>query len=211
VNWDPFHFPILYYQSVEKKRPDLLLLDQLLLRRSWYVHSLQEHHPEFTRQSEREIEAFLQAVEPFEAGESYDANHIQTCYINMINAFIDSKLKTNQDVYFTYTPEASILRTSHLEPQFSAYRYTQQPLDTTLTDADLKLSSFTDTRGDRDRMAEYVRNYYGNLYGSRGLLLEAADDSAKARDCFRKARPFFNPNTQQAVFVEQKLAGKGKW
>ena len=34
VNWDPFNFPLMYYQYVEKKRPDLLVLDQLLLRRS---------------------------------------------------------------------------------------------------------------------------------------------------------------------------------
>ena len=126
----------------------------------------------------------------------------------MIDAFIDSKLKTNSNVYFTYTPEPSIMRSFHLEPQFSAYKYTQQPLDTSITDAGLRLSSFSDDRADRDRMAEYVRNYYGNLFGLRGLQLESIGDSAKARDCFRKALPFFNRNTQQALFVEQKLAGK---
>lgn len=128
----------------------------------------------------------------------------------MINAFIDSKLKTNNDIYFTYTPEAAIMRSSQLEPQFAAYKYTQQPLDSTITDTGLKLESFSDININRDRMAEYVRDYYGKLFAMRGLQLESSGDSVKACYCFRKSLPFFNLNTQQAIFVEQKLAEKNR-
>ncbi|MBN1578289.1 MAG: DUF2723 domain-containing protein [Chitinispirillaceae bacterium] len=205
VSWDPFCFPLIYYQFVEKKRTDLIVIDQQLLRRSWYIHWLQRHYPGFTRQAAGEIKAFLAALAPFEAGKHYDGNYIQACYIGMINAMIDAKLQAGNGVYFAYTPEPSIMRSYRLEPQFVAYKYTRDPIDRKITDAGLKFSMFTDSTVFRDRMAEYIRNYYGNLYGLRGLQFGSIGEHDKALDCLRKSYPFFNRGTKQALFVQQKM------
>jgi hypothetical protein len=53
-------------------------------------------------------------------------------------------------------------------------------------------------------MAEQVRNYYGNLYGMRGLHFEAAGDRDAAAACFVKVRRFFDKGTQQVLFVDAK-------
>jgi len=206
VNWDPFYFPTMYYQYVEKKRPDLIILDETLLIRSWYINWLQNYYPEFTRQAGREVQAFLKAVEPFEKGARFNAVGIEHIYNRMVNALIDSKLKANKNVYFSYASDSVIMRSNHLEPQFAAYKYTQQPIDTTITDTGLSFSSFIDSTIRKDRMAKYMQYYYGNLFAMRGLQIEAAGDSTKAYYCFQKALPFFDRNTKQALFIEKKLS-----
>ena len=59
---------------VEKKRNDLICLDIMLLKRSWYIEMLKNNHPDFIEQSEKEVNAFLEAVKPFENGETYDGS-----------------------------------------------------------------------------------------------------------------------------------------
>jgi hypothetical protein len=208
VNWDPFHFPVMYYQFVEKKRPDVLVLDQMLLRRSWYVHMLERHHPEMTLQLKKELDGFLLAVEPFESGKPYNGTVIQSRYIAMINAFIDTKLRMKDNVYFSYIPEPAITRFYHVEPRFFAYKYTNEPIDTSIRSADLNITGFAGENSARDRMAEYVRNYYGNVYALRGLQLDSLGNWAQARDCLSKAKLFFQPASQQAMFIDLKLKGK---
>lgn len=207
VDWDPFYFPTMYYQFVEKKRPDLIILDDKLMIRSWYIQWLQQYYPEFTRQSQSEIQAFLKAVEPFEKGLPFNGRSIELIYNRMVNAFIDSKLKTNKNVYFAYTPDSTVIGSGHLEAQFTAYKYSYLPFDTTITDTGLSFSLYTDKRVHKDRMVDYVRNYYGNLIGIRGLQLRKTGSSAKADYCFRKALRFLDQNSKQARFIEKKLSG----
>ncbi|MBI5219876.1 MAG: DUF2723 domain-containing protein [Bacteroidia bacterium] len=206
INWDPFGFPLTYYQSVEKKRPDLIVLDELLLKRSWYIQMLRYHHPEFMQKSVAEVEGFLTAVAPFEDGQPYDGNIIQQKYIGMINALIDSKLKDGSQVFFTYYPEKEVLRNYHLEPQFSAYKYTDAvKLDSTIDDSKIKLNVFINPQYNRDRMANYMREYYGDLYGTRAALLEQAGKTEKAIEYFTKAIPFFDPKNKKVAYAQQRL------
>ncbi|MDD5673853.1 MAG: DUF2723 domain-containing protein [Chitinivibrionales bacterium] len=206
VNWDPFTFPLMYYQFVEHKRPDILVLDQLLLKRSWYVQWLKDHYPAFVKPSESAVKAFLQAVAPFENKAPYNGEIIQQCYIGMINAFIDSKISRGNSVYFAYIPEADILRNYHLEPIFSAYKYTQntQP-DTTVNASVIKLAGFTDKNANRDRMADYIRGYYGNLYGLRAMQCATLGNMVKAKEYFTTARKLFDDTSQQAAFIDRQI------
>ena len=211
VHWDPFCFPLMYYQSVEHKRPDLLVLDQMLLKRTWYVQWLQRHHPEFAKQFEKEREAFLIAVAPFESRKPYNGEILQRCYIGMINAFIDTTLRQNRGVYCTYTPEPAIVRGYRLEPVYSAYKFTSgDQLDTSISETECDLSAFSDKRFTGDRMKKYFREYYGNIYGQRGMLLESHGNKARARSCYRLARNLFADGSQQARFIDAKLAQLGQ-
>jgi hypothetical protein len=207
VNWDPFSFPLYYYQYVEQKRRDILVIDQMLLKRSWYIRSLGIHYPVVMRQVEVQANAFLRAVAPFENNAPYDGGMIQRNYIALINAITDRSLTLGNAVFFTYAPEPDILRNNHLEPQLSAYRYTNNTLpDTTLNESVLKLDLLSDTKIHHDRMANYVRGYYGNLCGTRAMLLESAGYKRKAKEWYVKARMFFDSGTQQALFINAKIA-----
>jgi hypothetical protein len=207
VDWDPFSFPMMYYQFVEHKRPDLVVLDQQLLKRTWFLHWLSMYHPDFVRAAKPEVDAFLAAVAPFENNSAYNGDFIQQRYLAMIDAFIDRTSGAGHGVYFTYMPEPGILRSYHLEPQFSAYRYTAAAsLDTAVSDTSLKLDHYVRAGTTGDRMAKYLRGYYGNQFAMRGIQFLTIGDTIRATPCFEKALRFFDDNTQQAQFVEQKLS-----
>jgi hypothetical protein len=206
VHWDPFSFPLMYYQCVEHKRQDLLVLDQMLLKRTWYLTWLRRHHATFAKRFEKEIKAFLAAVAPFENGKPYNGETIQRCYIGMINAFIDGTLADNRSVYCTYTPEPSIVRGYRLEPVLSAFKFsTSLNIDTTVSFTACDLSTFSDERFPGDRMKKYFREYYGNQYGLRGMLFEENGKRDEARTSFLSARRMFANGSQQALFIDTEL------
>ena len=193
INWDPFGFPLNYYQFVENKRPDIIVIDQLLLKRSWYIQWLKDHYQNFTEKSDKEINSFLQAVEPFENDETFDGNYIQYNYINMINSFIDNKLKQKNKVFFTYYPEKSIMRNYYLEPLFSAYKYTDgNNYDTTISDSDVNVKIFLNSKLNNDVMSLAMKEYYGNIYASRAVLMKNFGNKYQSVELNKKGEQLLN-------------------
>ncbi|HBX50046.1 MAG: hypothetical protein A2275_17715 [Bacteroidetes bacterium RIFOXYA12_FULL_35_11] len=206
VNWDPFAFPMNYYQFVEKKRTDLLVIDQMLLKRSWYIQWLKENYPDYMKQIEAPVEGFLIAVAPFENGDNYDGNLIQKNYISMINAFIDATFKNNHSVYFAYIPEKEILRNYRLEPQYAAYKYVNTTvLDSTINDASINLSYFLNHNINRDRMANYMSDYYGDLYGMRGTMLEQEGKKETALEHYLKAALLLDKKSKKYLYTHERI------
>jgi hypothetical protein len=211
VHWDPFSFPLMYYQFVEHKRPDLLVLDQMLLKRSWYVQWLMIHYPAFARRFDSEINLFLKAVAPFEDNKPYNGDLLQACYIGMINAFVDSMVSDNRGVYCTYTPEPTIVRGYRLESILSAYKFTKgAQLDTTVSETACDISAFTNKASSDDRMIGYMREYYGNTFGMRAMDYELRGNATKARYCYRTAGQLFTDSSQQEIFIQGRLRQLGQ-
>lgn len=207
INWDPFGFPLNYYQFVEKKRNDIIVLDELLLKRSWYIEWLRNYYPEFMYLSKPEVDAFLVAVAPFEAGDEYNGNLIQQKYIGMINSFIDNRMKAGNHVYFTYYPEKNIMRNNFLEPQFSAYKYTSSPVpDTLINDKNIKLDIFLNENITHDRMADYMSDYYGNLYGARAEYIERYGNKGQCLALYRKAMKLFGPKNKKTEYINRRIS-----
>jgi hypothetical protein len=77
-----------YLQQVEQYRTDVVLIDLLLMERSWYVRQQQEQHPEIFEGVESETDDFLETVADFEAGRPYDPKAIENSWIAMINGMI---------------------------------------------------------------------------------------------------------------------------
>lgn len=206
INWDPFGFPMTYFQFVEKKREDIIVVDQMLLKRSWYIQWLREYYPDIMNQSKTETDEFLAAVAPFEAGDPYNGTLIQQKYIAMINSLIDKKQKAGLNVYFAYLPEKEILRHNHLEPQFAAYKYTNAAiLDSAVDDKKIKLKSFLDSKITKDRMAKYMADFYGDLYGARATYLEQSGKTDKALEYYTKASILFDHTSKKANFTTQRI------
>lgn len=58
--------PLLYFQQVENLRPDVIAVDLLLLRRSWYYEHLQRLAPEMMRRSGEPAARFLDDLHAWE-------------------------------------------------------------------------------------------------------------------------------------------------
>jgi len=86
-NWDVYA-PCLYLRHQQGLRPDVVIIDKELLRRSWYYRYLQTQYPEFYESCRPEIEAFLPQLHLFEYGLAYDPAEIQSRYIRLINALV---------------------------------------------------------------------------------------------------------------------------
>lgn len=105
--WDYFVSPALYLQRVRGERPDVVIIDKELLRRSWYLAQLERNWPWLVARSRPSIDHFLAELRKFERGLPYRFEEIEASYNAMINDLIRSSM-ADRPVYVG--PE--------IEPQF---------------------------------------------------------------------------------------------
>ena len=91
--WDYFVSPSYYFQYVNGYRKDVTVIDKELMRRSWYYNQLKHLHPDEIKGVQTEINMFLNAVKPFENGENYDSNLLESIYRRLMTNLV----KTNVD------------------------------------------------------------------------------------------------------------------
>jgi hypothetical protein len=93
--WDYLISPSYYFQAVENFRPDVVIIDKELLRRSWYYNQLQRNYPDVTNNISSEINNFIKPALQFERGELYDSQEIESAYravmTNLIAKNIDER------------------------------------------------------------------------------------------------------------------------
>lgn len=97
--WDVFVSPVYYYHLVEKQRPDVLILDKELLRRSWYHNQIKAWDPTFANVIEKQANEFIEAVMPFERKEKFNAALIQQKFEAYIGAILNEY--KNRPVYIS--------------------------------------------------------------------------------------------------------------
>lgn len=107
--WDYFVSPALYYQHVRRERPDVVVIDKELLRRSWYFTQLERNWPWLVARSRGSIDRFLVELRKFERGLPYRYEDIESSFNFMINDLIRSSM-ADRPVYVG--PE--------IEPQFGS-------------------------------------------------------------------------------------------
>jgi hypothetical protein len=98
--WDYFVSASLYFQLVEKERPDLVIIDKELLRRTWYLQLLQQRFPEIIGKSTAELDAYVKELNKFEHDLPYNPNVIEYQYTNFIRSIIDRNI-AHRHVYVT--------------------------------------------------------------------------------------------------------------
>jgi hypothetical protein len=101
-----FVSPSLYLQHVENVRPDVIVLDSELLRRSWYFKYLRKRAPWLERATAPQIGAFITELLKYERGEPYDGNLITQKYVGMLNSFISTALNQNHPPHILLNLEA---------------------------------------------------------------------------------------------------------
>jgi hypothetical protein len=100
AQWDYFCSAFWYLQRFEGLRPDVVMIEKELLRRTWYVRAVQRQYPEIAEKCRDEMEAFLEDLEQFESGKPYNQIRIQTRWIAMLNALIEKNMN-ERPVYLT--------------------------------------------------------------------------------------------------------------
>jgi hypothetical protein len=118
--------PMLYFQEIAKQRRDVMCIDTLLLRRSWYCEYLESKYPGLMRKSRSSVQLFVEDLlrwekEP-EAFEKDPAlvKRIEARYQAMIDALIQNHLPTapvyaTQDVMLNADPAGQPLAKSLLD------------------------------------------------------------------------------------------------
>lgn len=91
--WDYFVSASYYKQHVLGHRPDVVVIDKELLRRSWYFLQLERHFPWLIERSKDRILVFLRELRKFEHDQPYDGSVIEAAFNGMINDMI---LKTSE-------------------------------------------------------------------------------------------------------------------
>ena len=206
-DWDPYCFPFFYYQYVEKKRQDIIALDINLLKRTWYLQMLTNNHPDFIKRSQAEVNKFLEAVEPFENGTTYNGEHIQECYENMIHSFIEKNLLENKDVYITYiNPQTQqILKKYPRESVFIAYKIPRESSLTKVDFKDLDLDIFINDKHPKDRIVKKFKLYYGELAAARANLYQNIGNKSEALKCYNLSLPFLKYENNAQIAIYQRI------
>lgn len=96
--WDFFISASYYFQNIEGFRKDVLVIDKELLRRSWYFNQLKNNHPDIFSGLNNEVQAFLEALKPFERSENFNAQLLESLYRQIMTKIVT----TNMDQYNIY-------------------------------------------------------------------------------------------------------------
>jgi hypothetical protein len=101
--WDFWVSASWYFKYVKKIRPDLIVIDKELLRRSWYLAFLERNYPEIYNNSRTEIEKFMVDLYKFEHNIPYDTKTIMKSFEEMMTSFV--KNNPERKVYTTWEIE----------------------------------------------------------------------------------------------------------
>ncbi len=86
--WDFWVSASWYYHFVKNIRPDIIVIDKELLRRSWYFTFLERNYPEIYNNSKPEIDRFLTELYKFEHNIPYDQKYIMQLFSDLMTSFV---------------------------------------------------------------------------------------------------------------------------
>lgn len=137
--WDFWVAGSFYLQRVEGLRPDVLVIDQELMRRSWYLDQLENNHPGFTAPVKKEMEVLRKELYKFEHDLPYNGAEIDAAYYGLMEAMIDRHIAqrpayvtldfpTEAGARYRRTPQGLAFRlmsdsTTYLPEEFPRYEF----------------------------------------------------------------------------------------
>lgn len=100
TQWDFWISSSIYQQFVRNIRPDIVVIDKELLRKSWYFEYIRKHYPELYERSKAEIDAYMNELLKFEKNtdrytvpkteaDRQDLARIQSTFVALLNSFVD--------------------------------------------------------------------------------------------------------------------------
>ena len=164
-NWD-FYAPWLYLHFEENYRPDIILLDKELMRRSWYIDFIKREFPDIYERSKPEFEEFLRQVDPFERNRPFDPQVIDRAYYGMFLAVIQNEMITGS-VYTNIITDRNLLSRYPIIPEGILFRFASQgeyvPAPRFTFDENL----WGNKSIPRDNRIAYLLSYYERAFDAR--------------------------------------------
>ncbi|MDT8322985.1 MAG: DUF2723 domain-containing protein [Bacteroidota bacterium] len=183
--WDYWVSASYYYQRVEKLRPDVIVLDKELFRRSWYLEQLRNNFPELTALVSDEMARFETELLKFEEGRPYNPTVIEDAFNGLINAMIDRSYN-RRPVYLTIEMEKQFGAGYVRVPEglaFRLYRPQDVPPAEELFFPALRYRPFES----EERLVPAIKDMYANMLSNRGIYLHNAGLFEKAGTMFDRA------------------------
>ncbi len=180
--WDYFVSASYYYQLVKGYRPDVIVIDKELLRRSWYLDQISRAHPALIRGSIGEVDAFRKELYKFEHDLPYDGSVIQARYVAMISGFLRKSME-NRPVYITPEIEAEFTPGMQRIPSGLAFRLFEDTLRHLPRDISYEFRPFEA----RNQLARAIHNFYSSSLTARGIHYYKAGMAEAARRSFLRA------------------------
>jgi len=162
--WDYFVSPFLYLQHVEALRPDVVVIDKELMRRSWYVESLLRRRPDVMGESAVECDAFIREVRKFERNLPYDGAVLDRLYYGMLTSIIEQNLP-KRPVYVTYEVEPQLAPQDFRIPSGLLLRIKRE---FAWEPAEVRIPSSLSLRGD-DPLVKQVRRWFAVALAQNAL------------------------------------------
>jgi transmembrane protein TMEM260 (protein O-mannosyltransferase) len=203
--WDFWVSASWYYQVVKHIRPDLIIIDKELLRRSWYYVYLQRHYPEVYENSKPEIERFLAELYKFEHNIPYDQKTIMKAFNDLLTGLVEKN--PSRKVYTTWEIEQN-------KDEVFAQNYERIPdgillqlfkKESTGKKSELKTYDFNFTKLNKeDYYHETIMNTYAFMLASSAnhfYSQNRIEDARKYVELSLKAKP----DLPQALELKKKL------
>lgn len=214
TQWDFWVSASFYEQYVHNIRPDIIVIDKELMRKSWYLKHLRDHYPELYLRSNTEFEAYAKELFKFEKfTENYtkpknetDKQNlmlIQTTFMNLLNSII------------TKNPEYAFYTTSEIEedknermmkdyariPEGLLFRYSpKMEYDSTYTEPEIVFTKTNET----DYYHTFLMNAYYMMFLNRASFLMNFNKFEKAETLIKRALEI-RPNDKTALGMQKRL------
>jgi hypothetical protein len=205
--WDYFVSASYYYQLVKGYRPDVIVMDKELLRRSWYLDQIERAHPALIRASITEVEAFRKELYKFEHDLPYDGSVIQARYVAMISGFLRKSME-NRPVYVTPEIEPEFTPGMQRIPSGLAFRLFEDTLRHLPPNISYEFRLFEA----RNPLAKAIYNFYTSSLTARGIHYYKAGMTEAARRSFLGALTYIpsaaDPRRWLEILDREKLPEK---
>lgn len=167
TNWDPFSFPMIYFQNVEMRAKNIIVIDVEMLKAPWYIHQLQQWYPSFCRSFEYQFNSYLDDYSLFKKN-----NRVAPIksYLAMIEKIIHHSVYSNIPTllmvdrqYFRLPPIN--LSEYNIEPAIvgSLIRRNTDLSELKITLNQFDFNSFNETNLNFDRLHKMLARYYSTL------------------------------------------------
>lgn len=179
--------PAEYYQWVEKRRPDVVLLDyQLMTSSFWYYESVERRHPRFFEGSRSEIDAYFTSAHAFRKSGGPDAGPLYLQFVHLIRGIL-ARSSQSRPVYATFDIQPEFLEGFQGVPSGMSLRLL--PGAPSGWDPTSRLVHRPFTRSTAD--IEEIRGYYANALLNQGIYMALGRlDTARGAGLIREALEF---------------------
>jgi hypothetical protein len=199
--WDYFVSAAYYLQRVEGVRPDVVVIDKELMRRTWYYAQLEHQYPWLIANSRAEVDAFMVELRKFEHGLPYNPQVIEYRFASLIRSFIERSLGSRP-----------VFVTPEIEPQYTAgFRRVPSGLADRLVPAPapdtVAVNAFdfqVRLPGRRDTYVDGVVGLYAQAYLRAAAALGVRGQRARAGEFVARALAL-EPGMPEALMLQEDL------